>query len=993
MATAEKKSYRDTLNLPKTEFPMRAGASETEPRLLERWQQAKLYAASLKAAEGQQKFVYHDGPPYANGHIHLGHAFGKVLRDAVCKSERMEGRLVYFVPGWDCHGLPIELKVIERNSGKVLDAVALKKACREYAKDWIETQRGEFLRLGILADWENPYVTMAPTYEADILQAFAEFVQQGFIERRERTVPWCASCKTTLAAAEIEYKDREDPSCYVLFDVPAERGIKLFPQLYADGMDFDLSFLVWTTTPWTLPLNRALLINADADYVVIKKDKRSAFILEKHLAPAVCARAGVRFEVLATVKATELGTLQVFHPTEEGRQVPVLLDKAVSLEDGTAVVHTAPGCGPEDYLVGMREGLEIFSPISENGHYTEGIVPANLIGLSVADGQKWVLDFLTKNGRLLHKATIMHSYPCCWRCRKGLIFRATKQWFCNLGQHDLIQRTLKETEKINFFPAWGKARLQAFVATRTEWCISRQRIWGVPIPALRCAACSDSVYMTTELVRNVAAHVAQEGIEYWDRADLEQLKKDGVLPVDLACPHCKGTAWVQERDILDVWFDSGISHYAVLAKDKNQGIPADLYLEGSDQHRGWFQSSLFTAMILYGRAPMKSILTHGFIVDENRHKMSKSLGNVISPFEIIDKYGADVLRLWAASADYERDTAISDQIMTTVAEVYRKIRNTCRFMISNLYDFGGEETGETPSATYDWLKKFDVDGMAVSFPGRDGESIEVRISAIDRMILGRLLSLSRDVRQAYRDRIFTTVYHRLNTFCTNDLSAEYLDIVKDRLYVEPANSALRRSTQMSLYLVLDTMTHLMAPILSFLAEEVSDFYQINKVESVHLQPFFDEELLETIIKSWDKKFVRGIEDATVGDVAKLWQMLDQVRAEVLKAIEVKRELGTIKHSLESSIALFIDKSHPEGLQLRHLLHGFDACEGMERFLKDWLIVSDVELMDSDAVLQKTGLSWLYIGVKHAPGTKCPRCWHWEEISHADGLCRRCAAGE
>jgi isoleucyl-tRNA synthetase len=993
MPSEKNKNYRDTLNLPQTDFPMRAGAQITEPKILEGWERDDLYHRSIKENQDSDKFVYHDGPPYANGHIHIGHAFGKILRDIVCKSERMFGKRVYFTPGWDCHGLPIEFKVSEEKgwdkTETPVDPLELKKECRAYASGWIEIQREEFKRLGIIADWENPYVTMSPEYEASILQGFAKFVEGGYIERRERTVPWCPSCNTTLAAAEIEHKDRDDNSCYVLFKVEDESAKKIDA---AKGLE--LSFLVWTTTPWTLPLNRGLMLLESAEYAVVKKDENSAFILAKDLVEKVCKKAGINPEVLAVFKGSYFKDVKALHPTEQGRVVPVVYDSMVSLSDGTAVVHTAPGCGPEDYLVGVKNKLEIYSPISEKGLYTEGVFPAELKGMHVFKGQAWMLEYLEKSGALFLKETLNHSYPYCWRCHKPLIFRATKQWFCNLDKNDLVRKSLEEIDNISFSPEWGKTRLQAFVGTRTEWCISRQRQWGVPITALKCGDCKESAHLTKELVLSVAENVAKDGIEYWDTVSVDQLKKDGAIPADLKCEKCSGSNFVKEQDILDVWFDSGVSNFAVLAKDPAQGVPADLYLEGSDQHRGWFQSSLFASMIINGHTPTKAILTHGFVVDKNRRKMSKSVGNVVAPDEIIKKYSVDVLRLWTATADYETDIAISEQIISTTFEAYRKIRNTCKFMLSNLYDFD-EAINCVPSkaacAPAPYNGKFD--GFEVVEP--DGKQKEISLTTVDRMILGKLVTISRDIKKAYKEHQFSLIFNRLNTFCVNDLSAEYLDIVKDRLYVEAQSGNIRRSAQMTIDIILGTITRLMAPILSFLAEEVSNHHhkkiegcEIENISSIHLQTFVDENEIEELVNAWDAEFVGGTPHKK-HDISKFWSSLENLRAQVFKAIETKRETGEIKHSLESCVSIFIDEKDENGKRLLDLLPGFEKFEGQNRFLTDWLIVSDLKIVESPDGLEKTGLDWLSVSAKHAAGTKCPRCWHWEETDCPDDLCTRC----
>ncbi|MFH1644453.1 MAG: isoleucine--tRNA ligase, partial [bacterium] len=614
----DRNRYQSTLNLPKTDFSQRANAQEKEPEVIKRWEKENLYEKTYTENSGKQKYVMHDGPPYANGPIHIGHALNKILKDMVCKTQRMTGKHTPFKPGWDCHGLPIELKVAAElktdTSKHEFNKKEFKKACRNYAAKWIKVQKEEFKQLGVLADWAHPYITMDPEYEADILKAFAKFIEDGYIERKGKTVPWCASCNTVLAAAEIEYKDRHDPSIYLLFPFDKKDAQEVFPYVMQKNPNLNISFLVWTTTPWTIPLNRAVVLKPLAKYVLLQgKEKDSAFIVGESLADKICQKLGIEKKVLASFDSGIFNGYKVYHPLVSSRQVPLLLDEIVSVEEGTACLHTAPGCGPEDYLLGIKNNLEIFSPLSAQGKYTKGIEPTELEGMSVFDAQGWVMKKLDELGRLLHKESVSHSYPHCWRCHKGLIFRATDQWFCNLEKNNLVANSLKATEKIKFIPSWGKDRFQAFINNRTEWCISRQREWGVPIPAIICKGCGYA-HLDHKMVNKIAEFVAKEGIEYWDDITPNKLVEDKVIDANFKCPKCGAALdkFEAETDILDVWFDSGVTNYAVLKKFKELGIPCDLYLEGSDQHRGWFQSSLFASMILNDKAPMREILTHGF---------------------------------------------------------------------------------------------------------------------------------------------------------------------------------------------------------------------------------------------------------------------------------------------------------------------------------------------------------------------------------------------
>lgn len=974
---AQKNKFQGTLNLPQTDFSIRANASIKEPEILKRWDDENIAQKATEKNSGSKKFILHDGPPYANGNLHIGHALTYVLKDIVCKAKRMQGFHAPLVPGWDCHGLPIELKVTterglekDRNS---IDRITFKKYCREYAKHWISVQTKELKELGKLADYDHAYLTMSPSYESFTVRALAKFIEQGYIERKLKTVPWCGSCQTVLATAEIEYKDRKDPSIYVQFPLPDQTARMTFPFLFEKKPNLRLSFLVWTTTPWTLPLNRAVVLNPSAVYVVLQgKEENQAIIVARELADKLCALVGIEKFELAEADSVVFKNKQAEHPFIDGQLVPVLLDDSVMVSEGTACMHSAPGCGPEDYLLGVKNGLEIYSPLSDDGRYTKGILPTELEGKSITEAQGWVIQTLLDKGNLLHKASISHSYPHCWRCRNGLMFRATSQWFCDLQKNDLVKRSRQEIENITFIPERGEARLDSFIANRSEWCISRQRQWGVPIPAILCSECGWS-FLQADFVNKVADYVAKEGVEFWDRMTAELLVELGLLPTDFACGDCKNknlSRFKLERDILDVWFDSGVSSYAVLAQDqKNLGVPADAYFEGSDQHRGWFQSSLLCGMVIFGQAPMKTIATHGFIVDEQKRKMSKSVGNVIAPGDIMTKYSRDILRLWVAGADFEGDLVISEKLLQNVAEVYKKIRNTCRFMVANLYDF-------------------DIATDAIEID---------QMWALDQYALSTVHELDKKVRAAYDAYNFSGVVQAINNYCTNELSAVYLDILKDRLYVEKADGLARRSAQTALYHILDCMTHLLAPVLSFLSEELSDFYQKNKQASIHLQD------MPQIVDVWEL-----LKHNLTGDAARVygptqndatavyatqkqgqWNMLIALRAAVLKAIEPLREQSIVKHPYEAVVSLYIDPVSDEGALFESFMQELAAKEDIVRFFKDWLIVSHVTMLDSARDCGQSGLPWLAVRVERAQGTKCPRCWQWTDSRHVDGLCGRC----
>lgn len=930
-----KVNYKETLNLPRTDFPIRANPKIEDKELLARWSKDDMFTKTFYHNTGKEKFILHDGPPYANGNIHLGHAYNKILKDIVCKSQRMLGKQVPCTPGWDCHGLPIEIKVTQDN--KNLSPIELKKACREYASKWIDIQRKEFKELGVFMNWDKPYLTMDHSYEASILRAFGIFVEQGYIERKNKTVPWCPSDQTVLASAEIEYQERKDPSIYVLFPLANEDTAKHFPNL----KDKVVNLLVWTTTPWTLPLNRAVLLRPHTEYLVLEANN-VLFLVAKVLADKICALIGVEKKVIGEISSQKLITSKAIHPFILGLTVPVLVDQSVSLEDGTACVHCAPGCGPDDYEVGIKNNLEIYSPISPDGRYTNEIQPKELSGMSVADGQGWVINSLTVHGRLFYKTSIRHPYPHCWRCHNGLIFRATKQWFCDLSKENLRAKVIGAVEDLKMVPEKSHSRLKATLEGRLEWCLSRQRVWGVPIAAVLCVKC-DHAFTNKKLIDTVAENVAKEGIEYWDKVNIKDL-----LPKDFLCEKCDGSEFKKEMDILDVWFDSGVSHYAVLENNAELQFPADMYLEGKDQHRGWFQSSLLTSMVIEKRACMKAIVTHGFTVDQTGKKMSKSIGNIVSPDELIDKLGTDGLRLWASSIDFKDDAVVSEVLLRNIQEVNRKIRNTCRFLLSNLYDF-------------DITK----------------DEIEVnKLTYIDQYALSQLYIVSEKIKQDYQDCKFTSVYHQLADYCTKDLSAFYLDIIKDRLYIERPNGQLRKSAQTVCWYILETLTKLMAPILSFTAELVSDNYQINKTESIHLQDFAD---------------ITKFKNLSLKNEQELWVILKDIRNAILKSIEEQREQGLIKHSLEAHVTISLDINKDEFAHLFKFLNEMEKKSGqtIEEFFKEFLIVSQFNIISSGDTLKPADYKGLFIDVRRAQGDKCPRCWNYTITDHPDKLCARC----
>jgi len=928
-------SYKETLNLPVTNFPMRPNAKVDDPLLIERWKREGLYERAMEHNKGKAPYILHDGPPYANGHIHLGHAYNKILKDIITKAYRMAGYHVPVTPGWDCHGLPIELKVVKELTDH--NPVTIKRACRLSAQKWIEVQREEFRRLGIIMDWEHPYLTMSFDYEAATLRAFGICHERGFIKRNYKTVAWCTSCETTLASAEIEYADRKDPSIYCVFPLTAASC----QQLGLSPED-KIGFLVWTTTPWTLPLNRAVALKPQTDYALVRLDDRLVIVGDA-LVPALSALLKKELTIVATIPSDRFAGVTLHHPFIAAQTLPIIFDESVGTDEGTACVHIAPGCGPIDYELAVRNGIEVYSPISSTGRYTQEILPTELAGLSVVEGQGWVIRALEAAGTLIHKGVIQHSYPHCWRCHNGLIFRATKQWFFDLQHRNLQDATLSAIDQITFIPPHGKQSLHATVAHRWEWCLSRQRIWGIPIPALLCQQC-DYALLDDQLIERVAAGIAESGVEFWDTVAIT------TLIGDKRCPHCAAATWIKGTDILDVWFDSGISHYAVLATSKPSHFPADIYLEGSDQYRGWFQSSLLTSMAIEGAPAMRSIMTHGFTVDDKGRKMSKSLGNGVEPQTLIDRLGTDGLRLWVSTISNEGDVVVSETLLKNVEQVYRKIRNSCRFMLQNLFDFDASK-----------------DMVATE-----------QLLLFDRYALVNFAAFHERMRAAYKNGDFTLVFHSIADYCTTELSALYFDVVKDRLYVEVADGFERRSAQTVLWLMLDGMTRLIAPILSFTAEQIADSYQHSWQGSIHLQPF--------------ASYAALLAEPHTNEDQAIWAMLRSIRDALMKLLEEQRAAGTIKHSLEAAITLSIGSDYAQFHDwslLKKACGAEKSPDKLSALLQELCVVSQVTLVSSAEGLQATELTGVTARVSVAPGVKCPRCWRWQESTAADGLCDRC----
>ena len=936
--------YKKTLKLPQTSFPMKADLARREPEMLKFWGEIGAYKAMTQASTGET-YVLHDGPPYANGHIHLGTALNKILKDMVVKTRNFMGRPAQYVPGWDCHGLPIEHKVAQelKAKGKVLPPLIVRKLCRDYATKFVDIQRKEFKRLGVFGDWDNPYLTMRPAYEATTARELGRFMEKDSVVRGKKPIHWCCSCKTALAEAEVEYEDHTSPSIYVRFPLADTKLLDLLPAEVRSGVDLAKTFIViWTTTPWTIPDNMAVAVHPEFEYALVQAGD-SFYILAKRLA-AVCAETfgWESHTILADLEGASLEGLKAKHPIYD-RPSPVVLADYVTLDSGTGCVHTAPGHGREDFDTGNRYGLEILSPMDDEGRFFADV--EYFAGLTVFEANPKVIEKLTEMGALLAKAKISHSYPHCWRCKEPVIFRATTQWFIAMDRNDLRAKTLEAINtKVEWIPAWGRERIHQMIEHRPDWCISRQRTWGVPIVALVCKDCDESWFDPKWVMAVVDRFETHErGCDWWFEAEMEALyalTADGKAPV---CPRCGGSHWQKEDDILDVWFDSGTSFAAVLEQRPELSCPADLYLEGSDQHRGWFHSSLLASMGTRGVPPYRTVLTHGYVVDGQGHKMSKSIGNVVAPQEIIDRYGAEVLRLWVSGVDYQEDVRISEEILSRLVDAYRRIRNTCRFLLGNLYDF---------------------DPAAHSVAQAD-------LLPLDRYALSLVRERHTAIWKAYERFEFHKVSHSLHNLCITDLSAFYLDIVKDRLYVAGENSLERRSAQTVLHQVLLIMLQDMAPILSFTAEEA--FQALPEAARPKVPTIFALRL--------------PLEEAPVLSEAEAarWAFLSVLRAETTKAIEPLRKEGKIGHSLDTHLHFYADEESRAALSAP----GLDL---LELFIVSKVSVSPLTSAPAESVAAE-GLSGVRLTVTSAPGAKCGRCWRYDENlgtdpEHADA-CPRC----
>ena len=943
--------WKETVNLPHTDFAMKANLPTSEPKTLARWTAMDLYGRIRESRKGAPKFVLHDGPPYTTGNIHLGTALNKILKDLVVKSKSMAGLDAPFVVGYDCHGLPIELKV-DRELGpskRQMSVADFCRACRAYAERFIGTMTEQFQRLGILGTWDQPYLTMNFKYQAAIARAFGKFVEQGLVYKGKKPVHWCIHCRTALAEAEVEYDDHASPSIYVEFLLAPESAGELASRVPALA-GRDVSVLIWTTTPWTIPSNLAIAFHPDFDYAAYDVDGR-AIIVAEALAEKVAEAVRRPFgEPVARMKGRDLETIRFRHPLYARDSLGVLGDY-VTLEAGTGAVHTAPGHGADDFETGKRYGLEIYAPVGPGGHFLDTVELFG--GLRVFDANPKVEEALHERGRLWHRESFTHQYPHCWRCHNPVIFLATSQWFISMDGVRLkpdatatqaspvdaggVRRTLREAaldavdNNVKWIPTWGHDRIYNMLVSRPDWCISRQRAWGVPIPAVDCTSCGEAI-VTPALVEQAAAVFEAHGADAWYERPLEEF-----IPPGLRCLTCGGTSFEREMNILDVWFDSGSSHEAVLSVRPELTWPADMYLEGGDQHRGWFQSSLLVGLGTRGRPPFREVLTHGFLINTDGTKMSKSLGNTILPADVIKESGADILRLWVAMSDYREEIRVSREILARVVEAYRKIRNTLRYLVANLYDFD---------------------------PAADRVD-RGQLEEVDRYILARYADVALKILRAYDEYDYGTIFQAINAFATVDLSSFYADVSKDRLYTFGAHSRERRSGQTAMYLMADGLARLMAPILSFTADELWQFLPGRREESVHLAVFPAR---------------TDLEDMGDRDLLERWSRLTALRERVVAEIEPLRKDKRIGSSLQAKVVLSATTSE------------LALPEQYIRDLPMLFIVSEVELRPVSADAEASGEA-PRIMIERASGVKCERCWRYVPCVSSDpdwaGLCERC----
>ncbi len=912
--------FKQTLNLPKTDFPMKANLTKKEPEMIKKWEEENLYYKIIEKRKNSEKWILHDGPPYANGHIHMGHALNKILKDIIVKFRTMQGYNTYYIPGWDCHGLPIEHEV-DKKLGKERfkkDIIEKRKMCREYAEKFVEIQKNEFKRLGVFGDWENPYLTMSYEYEAIIARELGKFFEKGSVYKSKKPVYWCSSCVTALAEAEVEYQEDPSPSIYVKFKVLGNLNDK-FPQLSSNK---EIYIIIWTTTPWTLPANVAIAVHPDFDYSFLECED-GIYILAKELSETSMHYFGIKnFKEIMVTKGKNLENIKCKHPFIERDSIIINAD-FVTLDAGTGCVHIAPGHGEEDYIVGLKYNLPVLNPVDDYGKFTKDVGVDKLVGLDVFKANEVVNDILEEKDALIKKDEFTHSYPHCWRCKNPIIFRATNQWFISMEKNNLREKALNSIKnEVKWIPFWGQERIYNMIENRPDWCISRQRAWGVPITVLYCKNCG-KIIATKELFEKVFEIFKKEGADAWFIRDAKDFLPEGFKCV------CGSDEFEKETDILDVWFDSGSSWAAVCENNPKQKYPANMYLEGSDQHRGWFHSSLLISIANRGIAPYKEVLTHGFVVDGEGKKMSKSAGNVIAPDEIVNKYGAEILRLWVTAQDYRDDIRISQEIIKRIVESYRRIRNTIRYMLGVLYDFD-----------------FEKDKISYN-----------EMTEIDKYILAKLNRLIKRVLKAYNDYEFHIVYHKIYNFCIVDLSAGYLDPLKDRLYCESKNSKIRRSSQTAIYYILDALLKLIAPVLVFTSDEAWSYFKKNS-ESIH------QELFPEIHEEFDNE-----------KIVENWEKIEELKELVTKEIENARKEKIIGHSLDAKVEIFF-KNQKE----------YNFFKEYEDDLKMFLITSQIKI-ELDENLDEN----VKISVKKADGEKCKRCWRFDLSveKNLNKICSRC----
>ena len=916
--------YGKTLNLPNTEFPMRASLPQREPEMLAKWEQMDIYNSLMKRNAEKPKYILHDGPPFANGDIHIGHALNKILKDIVIKQKTMTGYCTPYIPGWDTHGLPIERQAIKKlgiNKSEV-SPVQFRQVCRDFALTYVNNQREQFKRLGVIADWENPYLTLLPEFEGKQIETFGEMAKRGYIYKGLKPVIWCTDCETALAEAEIEYKEDTSNSIYVKFPVKEDFG------KFGELKD-KVFFVIWTTTTWTLPGNVAISVNPHFEYSLLQTGDE-IYVIAKELIEATVNATGIGdYKIVGEFKGSDLENMVCAHPFLD-RDSLVINGEHVTLEAGTGCVHTAPGHGADDYIACKNYDVPMIVPVDGKGYLNE--FAGKFAGLFYEKSNPEIIKELEERNLLLAVTPISHSYPHCWRCSHPIVFRATEQWFASVD--GFKEKALEAIKNVNWIPTWGEDRISSMVADRSDWCISRQRMWGVPIPIFYCDDCKQPV-IDGQAIDSVAKVFSVKGSDAWYELDAKEL-----LPEGFKCT-CGGSTFTKEKDTMDVWFDSGSSHTAVLETRKELSFPADLYLEGNDQYRGWFQSSLLTSVAKNGVAPYKSVLTHGFVIDEEKKKMSKSLGNGLPPVEIINEYGADILRLWAASADYKSDIRISKDILKQLSEVYRKIRNTSRYILGTISDFNPDT---------DMVTDFEE---------------------IDRFALMRLNKLIEKVNNAYESFEYHVLYHAIHNFCVVDLSNFYLDIIKDRTYCEKTDSKIRRSSQTAMYIILDSLVRMIAPVLSFTAEEIWQFMPHKKEKKAESILFVE------MLKVNDSYYSQELEEK--------WDKVLSLRDDVSKALEIARNSKIIGKSLDAKVTLYADDKNMEFLK------------AILKDLSTILIISSVALEDvknaPDGSYVAENITGIKISVTTPDGEKCARCWMFSEsVGHThDDLCDRCAS--